>query len=234
MVESLVLLAPAGLIRPQNFGIVSRVLFRSGLVPDRFVGELARIRLRKPIASSVTKKKSATPSPNRAGSPDDVVAVSADELHTALHRSGSQHHDHHHQKSIADLGAAEGADPPNPEHVTALEKRVLDYIAWMAEHHAGFVPAFLSSLRHAPLMDQHDSWVKIGEREPGSTCILLARDDEIINPDDYRSDGLHLVGGEDRVTWTLVDGGHDFVMTHSRQIMQELDRFWGVKAELAN
>ncbi|PKS06380.1 hypothetical protein jhhlp_007128 [Lomentospora prolificans] len=225
MVESLVLLAPAGLIRAENFGIVSRILFRSGIVPDRFISELARIRLRKPIASSVNKKKSPTPSPNGAGSPlaKPNGEVSANDLRSALHHTKSQH------KSMTDVGATEGADPPTADAVTALEKRVLDYIAWMADHHAGFIHAFLSSLRHAPLMDQHESWAKIGERPPGSTCILLAREDEIINPDDYRSDGLHLVGGEDRVTWKLVDGGHDFVMTHSNQIMRELDEFWGLE-----
>lgn len=231
MVESLVLLAPAGLIRAANFGIVSRILFRSGLVPDRLISELARVRLRKPIASSVTKKISPTPSPDSTASPVAApgASVSADELRRALHHSTSKS-----GKSMTDVGAAEGADPPTPEAVTALEKRVLGYISWMADHHAGFVPAFLSSLRHAPLMDQHEAWSKISEREPGSTCILLAKDDEIINPDDYRHDALPLIGGEDRVTWRLLEGGHDFVMTHASQIMRELDTFWGVETESSN
>ncbi|CAI4216218.1 unnamed protein product [Parascedosporium putredinis] len=167
MVESLVLLAPAGLIRAANFGIVSRILFRSGLVPDRLISELARVRLRKPIASSVTKKISPTPSPDSTASPVAApgASVSADELRRALHHSTSKP-----GKSMTDVGAAEGADP-------RLRKR----------------------LRHAPLMDQHEAWSKISEREPGSTCILLAKDDEIINPDDYRHDALPLIGGEERV-----------------------------------
>lgn len=228
MVSSLVLLAPAGIIREENFGLASRLLFRSGIVPDRLLTGLTRRRLRQPIASSVTKKKSPTPTPPRDKTPTgpdgitDSVGVSAHKLRTSLHHLEDS-------ESMTDLATAETAVS---ESVTALERRVLDYIAWMADHHPGFVPAFLSSLRHAPLMNQHDTWRELASRPPDSTCVLLARDDEIIDPEDYRNDGLELLGGEERVKWRVIgDGhdfvGHDFVMTHTGDILKELDEFWG-------
>ncbi|SPN96940.1 related to 2-hydroxy-6-oxo-6-phenylhexa-2,4-dienoate hydrolase [Cephalotrichum gorgonifer] len=229
MVSSLILLAPAGLIRESNFGIVSRILFRTGLVPDALLTRLARQRLRKPIASSVTKKKSPTPSPPRESSPtvSSVLGGSSDGGGVSGHNLRHSLHSLANKESMTDIAVAEAANPGSGP-VAAIEKRVLDYIAWMAEHHSGFVHAFLSSLRHAPLVNQHAVWEKLAAREPGTTCVLLARDDEVIDPDDYTDDGLHLLGGEERVRWRVVEGGHDFVMTHSEEILRELDEFWRV------
>ena len=224
MVSSLVLLAPAGLIREENFGLASRLLFRSGIVPDRLLSGLTRRRLRQPIASSVTKKKSPTPTPPQdktptVSTPDETpygAGISAHKLRSSLH-------DLTDSESMTDLASAEAALSESP---TAFERRVLAYISWMADHHLGFVPAFLSSLRHAPLMNQHDTWRELAFRPPGSTCVLLAQDDEIIDPEDYRDDGLALLGGEEKVRWGIVGGGHDFVMTHTGEILKELDEFW--------
>lgn len=223
VVSSLVLLAPAGLIRESNFGLASRLLFTSGIVPDTLLAGLTRRRLRKPIGSSVTKKKSPTPSP-RAQSPTGPVLDGAGvDVEVSAHKLRSSLHEITNSESMTDLASTEAAIPDSE---SALEKRVLDYIAWMADHHPGFVPAFLSSLRHAPLMNQHDAWRDLASRPPRTTCVLLARDDEIIDPDDYRDDGLALLGGEERVRWGVVGGNHDFVMTHTDEILRELDEFW--------
>lgn len=224
MVSSLVLLAPAGLIREENFGVASRLLFRSGIVPDTLLAGLTRRRLRRPIGKSVTKKKTPTPSPPQGRTPGSALNSTAEGVGVSARRLRSSLHDLTDKESMTDFASTE-AGPS--ESATALEQRVLDYIAWMADHHPGFVPAFLSSLRHAPLMNQHDAWRGLAARPPGSTCVLLARDDEIIDPEDYRDDGLALLGGEERVRWGVVGGGHDFVMTNPGEILRELDEFWG-------
>lgn len=227
LISSLVLLAPAGLIREANFGVASRLIFRSGIVPHRLLEALTRRRLKKPIASSVTKKKSPTPSPTE--SPTEALTpdgVGMDGV--SAHRLRSSLHDLSRGESVTDIAAAEAAPS---ESATALERRVLQYISWMADHHPGFVPAFLSSLRYAPLTGQHDAWGRLASRAPGSTCVLLARDDEVIDPDDYKDDGLALLGGEESVRWGVVGGGHDFVMTHTGEILRELDEFWDSRAE---
>lgn len=128
--------------------------------------------------------------------------------------------------SAADVAVAEAADPASGEAVTPLESRVLEYVRWMVVHHLGFVPAFMSSVRHAPLTDQHESWAQLAKREPGTTAIFLAKSDEIIDLDDYRREALPLVGGEESVRWRVLPGGHDFVMTHSNHILKELEAMW--------
>ncbi|KAJ4268429.1 hypothetical protein NW762_002492 [Fusarium torreyae] len=120
--------------------------------------------------------------------------------------------------------------PASGAAVTPLEQRVMEYVRWMVTHHNGFVPAFMSSIRFAPLTDQHDAWAKLSKRAPGTTTILLARADEIINPEDYRRDALSLVGGEHNVRWRVLSGSHDFVMTHVQDILRELDDMWSTKA----
>lgn len=111
-----------------------------------------------------------------------------------------------------------------------LERGVLEYVRWMVLHHEGFVPAFMSCIRHAPLMDQHDQWRGLAKRKAGTTAIIFAETDELIHEPDYREQGLSLAGGEHHVSWRMVPGSHDFVMTHVGHIMDELDDFWGIKS----
>ncbi|KAH7170586.1 hypothetical protein EDB81DRAFT_837350 [Dactylonectria macrodidyma] len=131
---------------------------------------------------------------------------------------------------VINVVAAEAADPAPGEVVTPFESRVLEYVRWMVVNHLGFVPAFMSSIRHAPLTDQHESWAQIAKREPGTTAILLAESDEIIDLDDYHREALPLVGGEKNVRWRVLPGGHDFVMTHTNHILKELDEMWGIQS----
>ncbi|KAK8930431.1 hypothetical protein H634G_07451 [Metarhizium anisopliae BRIP 53293] len=112
---------------------------------------------------------------------------------------------------------------------TPLEERVLDYVRWMVHNHEGFVPAFMSCIRYAPLTEQHEEWKGLAKRERGTTAVIFAETDELISADDYARDGLPLVGGEGHVFWRVVPGSHDFVMTHVAAIMKELDEFWDMK-----
>lgn len=120
-VSSLVLLAPAGLIRAETFGVVTRFVFTAGLVPERLLAAITKRRLRQPIAASASRRKAAATA-------------------TAAVTSGS--------KPVDPVTASlkEAADPLKEEDPTPLEQRVLRYVQWMLEHHPGFVPAFVSYL----------------------------------------------------------------------------------------
>jgi pimeloyl-ACP methyl ester carboxylesterase len=194
LVESLILLAPAGLIRAESFGALSNFAFKSGFVPESLVAVLTRRRLQRPIASSKAK------------------ALKAAEASA---------------EAYVDVAEAEAIDPPPGTSATPLEKSVLEYVRWMVVHHPGFVPAFMSSVRHAPLTDQHASWEQLAQRKQGSTVVMLAESDEIIDLREYTRHGLPLCGGEENVVWKVMPGGHDFVMTHSKLILGELDEHWG-------
>lgn len=128
--------------------------------------------------------------------------------------------------AVAEVAAAETGNPAQKSEAIPLEQHVLMYVRWMVLHHAGFIPSFMSSIRHAPLTDQHESWRLLARRKPGSTVIMLAENDEIIDLNDYEREALPLVGGKENVVWKVLPGTHDFVMTHSDRILRELDEQW--------
>lgn len=204
MVKSLVLLAPAGLIRAERFGRITAFIFRSGVIPERVLHNLTSRRLQQPIAAS---NKSAA-KPPVSGNAEAGVKVAA-----------------------AGLPGTVRSPVDSPD--LPLEKRVTHYVRWMVKHHLGFVPAFMSSIRHAPLTHQQENWKALAKRAPGTTAVLLAEHDEVINLQDYETDGLPLLGGRDSVYWKVLPGTHDFVMTHADQITKEIEGLWNLKAPSA-
>lgn len=202
MVKSLVLLAPAGLIRAERFGRITKFVFSSGVIPERILHSLTSRRLQQPIASSAKVPKQP---PAVSGKTEAAAKVAAAEIPGTV-RSNE--------------------DSPG----LPIEQRVTHYVRWMVRHHTGFVPAFMSCIRHAPLTHQQESWKLLAQRKPGTTAVLLAEKDEIINLGDYECDGLPLLGGRDHVYWKVLPGTHDFVMTKADLIMKELDNFWDMKA----
>jgi len=203
LVSSLILLAPAGLIRPENFGIVTRFVFTAGLIPERLLAAITKHKLQKPIAASSKRNSNGkVPHPDRTTDP-------------------------------ISFSLTEAADPPasSPEKITPLEVRVIRYVQWMLNHHDGFIPAFMSCIRDAPLVGQQGAWRRLALRGHqgkgrGRTLVILAKDDEIIDPDHYKSDAIPLVG--DSVEWATVPGGHDFPMTYERETLVEIYKVWGV------
>jgi pimeloyl-ACP methyl ester carboxylesterase len=212
LVDSLVLLAPAGVIRPEKFGVISRLIFTAGLVPERVLAELTRRRLAKPIAAAVKRRTSGTSTPIPPATPS-AADVKIDEATHLLHA--------HRDPIDAAIAEASSSDPSPP-----LEQRVLRYVQWMVTHHPGFVPAFMSCIRHAPLLGQEEAFAGLASRRPGSTAIILGRTDEIVDPDEYEVDALPLVGGKDAVFWRVISGSHDFPMTHTADMIAQIDEFW--------
>ncbi|EJP70114.1 Serine hydrolase-like protein [Beauveria bassiana] len=203
MVKSLVLLAPAGLIRAERFGHITKFVFSSGVIPERILHGLTSRRLQQPIASRAKIPKD--PSPVMSGKTEAAARVASAEVPGTV------------------FGTEDSLSLP-------IEQRVTHYVRWMVTHHLGFVPAFMSCIRHAPLTHQQESWKILAQRKPGTTAVLLAEEDEIINLDDYEADGLPLLGGPENVYWKVLPGTHDFVMTHSELITEEISHLWGLKA----
>ena len=207
LVESLVLLAPAGLIRPESFGSLTRAVFTSGLVPPRLLAWLTRRRLRRPIrASSKRGVNNGYNNNNNKNHADPTTTTpKPDPVSAALAET-----------------TGEDEEPRNE-----LEQRVLRQVHWQLAHHEGFVGAFMSCVRHAPLVGQEETWRRLGARPRGSTVVILGEGDEIIDVDEYAADALPLLGGADHVHWSVVPGGHDFPMTYAREALTEIYRAWG-------
>ncbi|KAI1779934.1 alpha/beta-hydrolase [Hypoxylon cercidicola] len=201
MVETLILLAPAGLIRPENFGRFSRLVFTSGVIPERVLAWLTKRRLRQPIASAVSKKvKRAVGALAQNGGKEDYV----------------------------DLAVQEAVDPADEPPQTPFELEVIRYVHWALRFHRGFVPAFMSTVRHAPLLGQHGYWRQLARRRPGTTAVLLGEGDTLVQKDDYVEDALPLLGGEANVYWRVVPGSHNFPFTHAPDALERIYEFWGL------
>jgi pimeloyl-ACP methyl ester carboxylesterase len=216
LVSSLVLLAPAGLIRPESFGVLTRAVFTSGLVPPRLLKWITKKRLRKPIRANSTRGAAAAAAVSHNGTkpkPDPVSASLTEAADT--------------DPLLSSPAAANDWDDEYGEPRTALEQRVMRYVHWQLSHHEGFVTAFMSSIRDAPLVGQEEAWRKLARRERGTTAVILGHGDEIIDPDEYAVDALPLVGGRERVHWSMVPGGHDFPMTYARETLREMYAAWG-------
>ncbi|KAH8890843.1 alpha/beta-hydrolase [Thozetella sp. PMI_491] len=219
MISSLVLLAPAGLIRVENFGVVTRYIFTSGLVPSRILSAITARRLQKPIASDVKRKDANEPqtSPGNSDEPESPIATAA------THLLG--------KTDPVTAALSEAADMHAGAQLVPLEKRVLNYVQWMVKHHEGFIPAFCGSVADAPLIGQEEAWSKLSERAPGTTAVILGGRDEIVDPTDYEKDALPLAGGRENVAWSVIPGaGHDFPMTHAAETLRELYKLWSIEA----
>ncbi|KAK1769834.1 Alpha/Beta hydrolase protein [Phialemonium atrogriseum] len=221
-VESVVLLAPAGLVRPEKFGRVASFVFTSGVVPERILAAVTRRRLRKPIAAGVKRRSKDAPSGTETPADGDGSSSSRDATPMTMTTPPQDPVG----AAMTETVVADG------EVSTRLEERVLAYVQWMVTHHAGFVPAFMSCIRHAPLTGQHDAYARLAGR---GFCVafVLGRDDEVVGPEDFAQDVMPLVGGEEgvfwqrRVLWKVVGGGHDFPMTHEGETVDAIEEFWG-------
>ncbi|KAI1385091.1 alpha/beta-hydrolase [Hypoxylon trugodes] len=207
MVGSLILLAPAGLIRPENFGRMTRLVFTSGVIPERILHALTKRRLRQPIASSVSKKVK------------KAVADASSNTPLKIGQKGD----------YVDVALQEAKDPIDEPAQTPFELQVIKSVQWMVDCHEGFVTAFMSTIQYAPLMDQHEYWRQLAKRKSGTTAVLIGKNDSLVQPDDYTEDALPLLGGKDNVFWRVVSGSHNFPFTHGPEALEHIYEFWDMK-----
>lgn len=126
-----------------------------------------------------------------------------------------------------------GADRP---HVTAAGA-----VNWQLAHHQGFVvPAFVSSMRCAPIYGQQERWrvvgekvraervaaVEKGERERKGVLLLLGKDDPIVLVDEVGRDAVDALGGEDNVRTVVLEAGHEVPMSKPKDVVRAMVEFW--------
>ncbi|KAJ5376964.1 hypothetical protein N7509_013850 [Penicillium cosmopolitanum] len=174
MLSSLILLAPAGLLRDSQISFQSRLLYSRGLMPENLLGYL-RMRSPKELPSQT------------AG---EIQLLSRDYPHV-------------------NIPAA---------------------VAWQVNNHSGFVHAFMSSMRHGPILSQrqYNTWARLGEYlsaqnsysstnrgEKGlgsdKVHILCGNSDAIIIKDELIADATAALGGN--VAFKFYEAGHEFPST---------------------
>lgn len=221
MVKSVVVIAGGGLIRPGHVSWRSRMLYSEGVLPEGMLQWFIRRRLTPPAGGSggrpVTETKMAT----------EVVGGNGGERHKNSDASGGHGFDN------AVLLAS------RPGHTVSA------VMGWQLRHHEGFIPAFVSSIRYAPIYEQKDDWYALGQllaerRERagwedtadelpglagGKILLVLGASDPVIVKEELIHDATAVLG-EDGFEAVLLDAGHELVMSKGDEVAAVVSNFW--------
>lgn len=212
LISSLILLAPAGIIRDSQISFKSRLLYSPSIIPDGFLRFLVGRRLG---AGPLSKK----PASSR---PED-------------------------QK--LDVETVANAEVPAREHVPGLMRLATTHpnvtigasVNFQLQHHPGFVRAFMSSIRHAPIFGQHETWLRIGqhlseqknlspsERQAeglhnNKVLIIYGRHDTTIIAEHLVEDASFYLDGN--VEFKHLDAGHEFPASNCDEVASYISDFW--------
>ena len=114
-------------------------------------------------------------------------------------------------------------------------------IHFQIQHHQAFVQAYMSSMRHGPIMKEHAIWKYIGtslstqkapeeEASPidglihGKVLIFCANEDTSIVSSDLVADATDVFEGN--VEFRHLDAGHDVPISKSREVVAAIWEFW--------
>ena len=119
---------------------------------------------------------------------------------------------------------------------------IADTVAWEIRCHPGFLPSFVSSIKYAPVADEHERWRLIGRRcaaqrgaspvpgnapglDEGKVLVLLGEQDAVIVADETEEDATMALGREN-VKVVRLAGGHDLPIVNAQGCMEQMSEFW--------
>ncbi|KAJ3560556.1 hypothetical protein NPX13_g9262 [Xylaria arbuscula] len=257
LLRSLVLIAPCGLIRSHHVGWRSWLYYNSGLLPEFLVRYLVRRRIRpreieKPVISAgVGEVREVAAS---GGAEDILVAEEGG------NNSGQQ------QEMLARRDRGDGdanggtnfnsaviSKYNNNNNSPHIKTTVSSVVSWQVDQHAGFVHAFLSTIRNAPIYAPQEDWRflskilesrrRIAQKakatgiitddteetgaglDGGKICLVLGKDDSVIVTDEIISDAKAALG-PDGFEFVVLDGGHEVPITSSARVAESIEGFW--------
>lgn len=117
--------------------------------------------------------------------------------------------------------------PDNPQSTVSA---VVD---WQIQHHAGFVPAFISSIRYAPVHDQHERWRVIQEniiKKEGTlraVWLVLGETDPIIVADEVIEDVRGVLGEENVHIRIVPNVAHEVGVERADDIVEVMGKVLG-------
>jgi pimeloyl-ACP methyl ester carboxylesterase len=120
-----------------------------------------------------------------------------------------------------------------------LGPKVGDVVKWQLRNNAGFVPAYMSTIRNAPIYGQHEGvWRRLGEQlasrrqnmdlpglEGGRVCLILAEKDPIVVKDEWMEDSFAVLG-EDAVDIRILKGGHEIAISKGKEVANAAMASW--------
>jgi hypothetical protein len=148
-------------------------------------------------------------------------------------RDGSPEHRHRSQSVAAsDLEAGEARG--HTVYLSSQHALLAGYpqstasavVDWQIKNHKGFVPAFISSIRNAPVYNQHHRWAIIKENIENrkgplkEVWLVLGETDPIIVKEELVEDATDVLGDEN-VRLRVVEGaGHEVAIERADEIVQ--------------
>lgn len=197
LVKGLVLVAPGGLIRTKHITLKSKLTYQSGWMSEWLVQRLVANRLWTGAKSGVES------APGTAEHAETTTTSRGNSDDSAVYLSSD--------RSLL----------PGMPHST-----VSAVVDWQIKHHKGFVPAFISTIRHGPVHHEHARWQVIGEnidRHEGllkEVWFVLGEDDPIIIADELTEDAKAALG-EDNVKIRLVkEVGHEIAIERAEEVVK--------------
>lgn len=215
MVEGLVLVAPAGLLRPKHISSSSKLMYGNLLPPSLVHYYVARRLGGNPSA------------PASSGNPETTKEEKTGIAEAA--ESEIPQHPAFAANSVASMFP--GRPRISPAHA----------VAWQIDAHPGFVTAFISSIKHAPISGEHERWKMIGSRQAaqkasaqpekipvlkeGKVLLLLGKQDSVIVADEVDEDARAAMGDEN-IEVVKLEGGHDLPIVNARGCGEAIIAFW--------
>lgn len=199
MIESLVLLAPSGLLRAEHIGSVNQFLYSSGIVPESVLLWFVKRKLQAgPMHNGNVKQ-------NKPNIEDTVNA----EAKTA--------------GSIQDAPLSK--THPNLAVLPAVKWQVAHHHGFVNSFLSSLRYAPISGQEATwKRLDR----ILSGHRKGSLTVLVITgSSDALIIPGELKADLSKLIGAE-HYRWILVDGGHDFPSTKSVETVERISDFWGL------
>ena len=201
LVRGLVLVAPGGLIRRSHTTWKSRLLYST-----------SGLMPESWIESLVAKRLYTGPEVARSIEPEPDTVENA-EIKTA-NRGDAVYASSHYALL-----------PGNPYSTVGA---VVD---WQIKHHKGFVPAFISSIRYAPVHSEHARWRILGQNIANITkgsgklkrvYIVLGETDPIIVKDEIIEDARECLGSGNVEFEVVIGAGHEVAIERADDIVRVL------------
>ncbi|KAI0594086.1 alpha/beta-hydrolase [Biscogniauxia sp. FL1348] len=217
LVRSLALVAPCGLIRQHHVGWRSWLYYTSSLLPEALVRVLVRRRIRPQVSNPA-----ATASSNRS---TDILAAET-------------------ERQVSGDGDANGGAGFDSAAISKYRPGVTvsSVVQWQLDNHAGFLTAFLSSIRTCPIYAPQPDWEALSSvlkirrtNNPdvtsnsglngGKILIVLGEHDPVIVKNETIEDATAVLG-TNGVEFALIDGGHEVPITRSTDVANAIEEFW--------
>ncbi|KAB8302571.1 hypothetical protein EYC80_005955 [Monilinia laxa] len=246
MVQSVVLLAPGGLIREEQFDWKGKMV-RKWWFPDALWGWILRRRVSgayKGAPNSLPSLSSSLPATDLDfnDKEDDDQGQVDSELTTAIPSSSLA------RRTDTRISFDETPISPSLPHITVGE-----VMCWQTQRHRGYANAFASSIMYASISGCEETWRRLwGSRDCRTSqedsksrirekiLVVVGEWDDVIVPEELKEDLERMADSidtgddrrwnfDERVVWEVVKGaGHEFPITKGEEVAGLVGKFLNV------